>query len=398
MTSILSRLSFLLPVLALAACDLDTDVDQVESPESTETTANLEIDALVFEDAQLLSAETPSNDFTSFGDVDSDGHIDMVYVSGSRLRWLRGDGERSMEPGDTAAIDDAVAALAAAGEDELGFTVGAWQVYRATVLPTVGGDRLLVELQAYSDSDSSGVVLGILAPRDGGEWSASLLATSEFWGGLTPLADIDGDGLSEVLIDVNGTVHIAWGGAVEDTEIIGAVTLSSIYPEAWTTTVDGDELGFVYACNWGYGVSEIWSWTPSSGLQLVDDTQFGSRAHGAGLPGTESDEVWLMQDEGFQRFVGGDPGSMDFNTHEALTDHWRITTGNFDGSGGLTAVMPGTQALRIDGEDGLEAIPLSIPDFSSYSAAAVDFDDDGLDDILVVDGQGISWLENVSDE
>ncbi|MDG1482311.1 MAG: hypothetical protein P8R54_22160 [Myxococcota bacterium] len=400
MTSLLSRLSLLLPLLALAACDLDADIGSPESPETPETSGSLEVNSLVFEDAQQLSAETSSSDFTSFGDLDSDGHIDMVYISDSSLRWLRGDGEHGMVSGDTAAIDQAVAALAAAGEDDLGFTVGAGsrEVYRGTVLPTSGGDRLLVELQVHDNAGTWGVVMGVLSPSDDGAWSASLLAASDSWGGLTPLADIDGDGLSEVIIDMDDTLHIAWGGAAEDTETIGAVTLSSIYPEAWTTTVDGDELGFVYACNWAYGVTEIWSWTPTSGLQLVDDTLYGARAHGAGLQGVASDEVWLMQEEGFQRFVSGSPGSMDFNTHDALTDHWGITTGNFDGSGGLTAVMSGTQALRIDGEDGLEAIPLSVPDFSSYSAAAVDFDGDGLDDILVADGQGISWLENISDE
>ena len=74
--------------------------------------------------------------------------------------------------------------------------------------------------------------------------------------------------------------------------------------------VDEDELGFVFACNWAYGITEMWSWSMTNGLQLVSDQVYAQDAHGDGLEGFATDEVWLMQEESFLRFTPGNPGSM----------------------------------------------------------------------------------------
>ena len=129
----------------------------------------------------------------------------------------------------------------------------------------------------------------------------------------------------------------------------------------------------------------------------MSDDYFGSRAHGVSQPGGVSDEIWIMDFDGIFRYISGTPGQLEEAEHDALQDQWQITTGSFDGTGRMTAVMSGTQALRVADDGSLEALPLSIPDFSGYRSFAVDFDGDGLDDVLSLE-EGVVWMENISDQ
>ena len=188
-----------------------------------------------------------------------------------------------------------------------------------------------------------------------------------------------------------------WDGHADRKERLGAVSDASVYPAAWTISIDGtSELGFVLGSNWGFGYTEAWTWSASQGLARIDLEFYTSDAHADVRPGFEAGEIWFFGGDELLRFEPGTTPTLAQSTPEILSGHWTIATGNFDGSGRMSAVMEGEEALRVHSDGSLETLPLHLPEFD-YSSRAADINGDGLDDIVRIDGEdGVVWMENLS--
>ena len=111
--------------------------------------------------------------------------------------------------------------------------------------------------------------------------------------------------------------------------------------------------------------------------------------------GFEAHHIWLHDTESVLRFTPGTPASFSESNPAAAEDSLMVT-GNFDGSGRLTAVMEGDTALRVAEDGTLEELVLTIEDLH-FNSTAVDIDGDGLDDLLRPNGSnGVEWSHNIS--
>ncbi|MBC04261.1 MAG: hypothetical protein CMJ34_13325 [Phycisphaerae bacterium] len=334
-----------------------------------------------------------------FGDIDADGHLDILSSEGDlQISWLRNDGTGGFNSEDTTAITDALEDLCTSGEAALGFdSESDRSLFQASALPTAGGDRLLAGVQLRDTSSSTwGVAFGVLESDGSGGWTATLLQSDSSWGGVLALADIDGNGVGEVLVDAGGRLTLYWDGELSGEDVLGEVTDASVYPTAWTTAVDGSELGFVLGSNWAFGFTEAWSWTPSQGLERIATDFYMSEVATEVRPGFEASEFWLHDRRVVLEFTPGSPASLTASSPSLLSSGGNLASGNFDGSGRMSIVTEGTQALRVASDGSLETLPLTLSGLS-YDTIAVDINGDGLDDLLNVGwSSGIEWMENIS--
>ncbi|MBO84847.1 MAG: hypothetical protein CL927_05770 [Deltaproteobacteria bacterium] len=360
---------------------------------------DIEASEIIFASPTTALADPLTAEQSSFGDLNGDGHLDIISSSDRmEVVWFQGDGAGAFASGDTTDINLGIEAIANAGDAALGFDgEGDRSIFDVAAVPTTGGDRLIVGIQVQNGATREwGVAFGVLEPDGSGRWTASLLQTGRSWGGIMPLADLDGNGVSEILVDVDEALTLFWDGDPGQSEALGSVTSSSIYPAAWTTTVSGTELGFVLGSNWGYGFTEAWSWTPSRGLERIATDFYSSDMYADVRPGFEASSVWLLDGENLFRFESGAPASFPVSTNALLGTQFDIATGNFDGSGRLTAVMDGSEALHVAEDRTLEQMPLQVTDFG-YSTRAADINGDGLDDLVNFNtSRGVDWMENIS--
>jgi hypothetical protein len=331
---------------------------------------------------------------TQLADLDQDGILDLVhtYGDGGNLAWYQGLGDGTFVEMDASGLDSAVYSMTLAAQDAMGLGGSAEPQYfqAPQQLTAPDGDKLVL-----SWSFDGGSAVGVLQPDDFGGWTGTLVSAALRVIGL-PVADLDGDGAAEVLIDHNGELVMAWAGDPGRSEVLGSVTMGSIYPQAWAGDVDADgDDELLFFANWAYGITEAWMWSAETGLKKLKYSTFANKAWASAPIGFRASEFATAGFGEASWFEPGDPPAMHLIEGGDLDESSHYTGGNFDGSGGLTLLADGSWALRrVDGA--FEQITLEGAE-SGWHALVGDLDGDGLDD-LVVSGAGgsLAWQRNIS--
>ena len=395
------RWDSLLLATALAAlgCGTPGGVDPVTTSSTALTGTTTEspgepVDAIVFAAAASTGVPDVSLEHTQLADLDGDGILDLVHTvrDDGYLAWHQGLGDGTFVEMDASGLDSAVYSMSLAAGEAMGLESSGEPLYLRAPQQFTGTDGNKLVLSWSFDGGSA---VGVLQLDDSGGWTGTLVSAAHYVVGI-PVADLDGDGAAEVLLDHDGELVMAWAGDPERIEALGSVRNGSAYPQAWAGDVDADgDDELLFFANWAYGISEAWMWSPETGLTELEAPTFANKAWASAPIGFRAREFGVASLGQASWLDPGDPPSMHRIKGGDLDESWHYTGGNFDGSGGLTLLADGDWALRrVDGA--FEQLTLEGAQ-SSWHALVGDVDGDGLDDLVVSSpGGSLAWQQNIS--
>ena len=343
--------------------------------------------------------EVDSMERVSHGDVDGDGHVDLVHGYLDSLVWLKGDGQGgfSDEPAawTSELLPEFVELLGEVGEASLSEGAFISHLHELTLADFDGDGRddLLVAFSIQDDRGAYWSAVGT-ANLNSSSWEIQLLDFNGAYVSAEVIADLDSDGGAEVLIYTFEGCFLSRSGG--PAEFLSEAFAGNYYPQSWTTHVDDDgRLDIVSFYNGGYGVTGVSAFlaTEDGGFeeQPVEMLDFGHTAVGNGDHRTPATEIFLAANDGLYWLEGGEsPALQDAGTFFDGLFVWSAVFGDFTGSGDLDVLArnPDEQlAYSGDGAGGFEWIELEGLQIAS-DEVAVDLNKDGLDDLY-----RIEWSE-----
>ncbi len=364
---------------------------------STTESSGEPVDALVFAAPESTGIPSWSVEHVQLADVDADGILDVVHTvsDDGSLAWHQGLGDGTFVEMDATGLDSAVTSLSLAAREAVGLEGLGSPFYPRPRPPhqltAADGNKLVL-----SFGFDGGSAVGVLQPDDSGEWTGTLLAADPNHVIGLPVADLDGDGAAEVLLDHDGELVMVWGGDPERSEVLGSLRYGSIYPQAWAGDIDADgDDELLFFVNPAYGVGEAWMWSAETGLIEVETPHSAHKAWASAPIGSRASQFGLATRGKASWLEPGDLPAMRHIEGGDLEESAHFTGGNFDGSGGLTLLSEDNWALRYVA-GAFEQIPLEGAQ-TGWHTLVGDLDGDGLDDLVDGGRDGsLAWQLNIS--
>jgi hypothetical protein len=270
-------------------------------------------------------------------------------------------------------------------------------------------DDLVVSASLWRSDGSFGGFVGVIRPGIFGMVDVELLMARSGRVIAEPVADLDGDGLKEVVVHSDATLRIAWGAEASQLTTLGEEPSGGVYPQAWTMDINQDgRRDLVTAHNGGFGVSDVSACLGTgAGLgspQTVTGDLFALQVWADVPPGEFASElIFAMPAEpaGLRRLSAAPEPVLSAQMDSDIGVDYLIH-GFFGESGRSMALAPSAGsavAVQSDGADRLEVVPLQAPTLAGDIFTG-DLDGDGRDDLIQArwenDGMVVEWLRNIS--
>lgn len=366
-----------LPVAGLAVAAACLAGCAQQAPEQT---ARVTIDGAAFDVRSLESGEGGT---LGAGDLDGDGHLDVVAAGDDGLVVLRGDGNGGLEPGVELDAGPNPAEIAVGDIDGDGHADVIAANHETRHLTLISGDgsggfaapRTIevdvaphVHVVLARDVDGDGVVDLVVDHRDG---EGLLVLPGRGEGEF-------GDG---ALFDGGGDPYRGMAAG----ELNGDGQLDFVTPNPREVGVLLSSRGAPYELRRGEPVAARTPFTVA-----LADLDADGRLDLVAASGEGSDVVQVYRGDGAGGFE-----EMDASPIRAVRGPKRIVTGDFDGDGVDDAAVGGWQSAVVHvlfgNPDGFRTATASTTpdgDGNAWGLVAADLNADGRDDLVVADGDG----------